>query len=281
MEETIRVATRESKLALRQYAVVEELLTGNGIKVSMFGVTSAGDLDRHSPLYESGGTGLFVRNLNRMVLDGAVDVAVHSAKDIPGEICDGLTISYFSERADARDYFVSPARLDDYSGTVGSSSIRRRNFLTFEKESLRFVNIRGNIETRLRKWKDGEVGALVIAKAALDRLGISVPGHPIPEAVSPPAPNQGFIAVVTRQGSREDSLFRKLQDDAPLWEARAERDLMRRLGAGCSIPIAIRAHFSSRTVRVSYADDGRRYDFSFKVPITDSDVRLIRGVIDA
>lgn len=276
----MRVATRGSSLALRQFEIISKTLEPHGLVIEPALVESHGERDATTPLYSMREQGIFVRMLNDRILEGEVVAAVHSAKDIPNEIDPKLNISFFSERADPRDYFVSRASLRYFSGTVGSSSIRRRRFLSLHNGRLDFVNVRGNIDTRIRKWEHGDVDSIVVAKAALDRLGISPQGEVISEDVCPPDPNQGFIAVVTERGSKLDGQLRKIQGRASLWEASRERDLMVRLGLGCNLAASIRAVYSESIVKFAYANDEERFDFSFSKEIEEPDIKKLRDVLD-
>jgi len=280
MERGMRIATRGSKLALAQADIISSLLRDNGILAEKITVKSQGDVDVRSPIYESKEQGVFVRKLNEKVIDGYADAAVHSAKDIPYEIDPDLEVSFFSKRGDPRDFFVGKKSISQFSGTVGSSSIRRMMFLRLYNNKLIFENIRGNVETRIRKWSDGEVGALVLAKVALDRLMLTPEGEVIPESVCPPDPNQGFIAVVTRKNSSEGMLFRKMQDPEALWEASTERELVGELQLGCSRAVSIRAAFPTKTISFSYANEEKRYDLHFKQSVDRSALNRIREIID-
>ncbi len=281
MERAIKIATRGSKLALKQFEIISKELESAGFRAEPVIVQSHAEHDAETPLYLMKEQGVFVKRLNDKILEGKVDAAVHSAKDIPSEIDPGLAISYFSKRADPRDYFVSSSDISLFSGTVGSSSIRRKEFLSIFNRNLRFENIRGNIDTRIRKWEEGKVGALVVAKAALDRLGLIPPGMPIPEEICPPDPNQGFIAVVTTKGSELEKRMRKVQDSQALWEATAERELTVRLHSGCSQAISIRAEYKGRAIKFAFAKEGRRFDLIFKGKVEESEVKKMRDLIDS
>lgn len=280
MQKILKVATRGSPLALMQFDLISRVLNQNGMRTESYVVKSKGDTDSKIPLYETKERGTFVKKLNDKILEGEVSAAVHSAKDIPYSIDEELEISYFSERGDPRDYFVSETSLLDFSGTVGSSSKRREAFLLLYNKRLQFQNLRGNIETRVKKWRGGEVKATVIAKVALDRLNLKLPGEVISEKICPPDPNQGFIAVVTRKGSSESKSFKKIQQNESLWEASVEREAIGKLNAGCSSAIGILGNFKRKEISISYANKETRYDFSFFNKVTEEDFERIRGVID-
>jgi len=264
MEGEFRIATRESRLALIQSYIIGEILNSRGKRYKLVPAKSSGDRDLETPLYKYDDRGIFVKTINQKVLNGEADIAVHSAKDLPYELDSELEISYYSQRGDTRDFFVSNVNIEQFSGTVGGSSIRRKEFLGLKYNNMNFVNLRGNIDTRVSKWKSNTVDALVIAKTAIDRLGFNLPGYVIDEDVLPPAPNQGLIAVVTKKGSLESQFFNKLTDERSLWEGETERKLMGELSLGCNMAISIRAYYDSRTLKFAFVKDGKRYDMLFK-----------------
>lgn len=281
MEEKIRIATRGSSLALKQFEIVSGVLRGAGIGSEAVIVKSHGEIDASTPLYRMKEQGIFVRKLNESILNGNADAAVHSAKDIPNEIDPSLNISYYSMRGDPRDYFVSRGDIRNFAGTVGSSSVRRRTFLGLYNKKLQFIDVRGNIETRIRKWESGQTDSIVIAKTALDRLGLNPKGEILSEEVCPPDPNQGFIAVVSPKNSHFDNVLKKLQGEHTLWEASTERGLMTKLLLGCNVAVSIRAVYSERLIRFSYANEERRYDFSFLGEIPTEQLPKLRDLIES
>ncbi|MEM0136656.1 MAG: hypothetical protein QXU18_15755, partial [Thermoplasmatales archaeon] len=161
MEGTLKIATRGSRLAIAQYEIIAKVLISHGVECVPVRIKSQGEHDSKTPLYKIDEQGIFVKNLNDKILEGEVDAAVHSAKDIPSEIDSELEISYYSVRADPRDYFISNRPIGNFEGTVGSSSIRRMKFLGLFNKDLKFVDMRGNIDTRIRKWTIGEVDSIV------------------------------------------------------------------------------------------------------------------------
>jgi hydroxymethylbilane synthase len=188
------------------------------------------------------GQGWFTAELEQAVLDGRADAAVHSAKDLPTELASGLAVVAYLERADARDAWVSRdgSSLEGLrsGATVGTSSPRREAFLRALRPDLRAVPMRGNVDTRLRKLDEGEVDALLLACAGIDRLGR---GDRITERLDPhrfvPAPAQGVIAVEARIGSTAERACERLDDAIARACVRAEREVLRRLGAGCRLPL--------------------------------------------
>jgi hydroxymethylbilane synthase len=226
---SLRIGTRGSALALAQARQVADAL-GDGELVE---IATAGD--RGAP---GGDKSRWVAELERALLDGEVDVAVHSAKDVPGELAAGLAIAAVPARADARDVLVGAASLDALApgARVGTSSLRRAAQLRAAREDLEIVSMRGNVDTRLRRQAEGEWDAIVLARAGLERLGrASEAGGALDPAVFVPAPGQGALAVETRVG--EEGVVAALDDPESHARLRAERVLTAALGASCHTPV--------------------------------------------
>ena len=238
----IRIGTRGSALALWQAERVKTLLTNAhpDYKFEIVKISTSGDRDRNTPLANMGGAGVFVKELENALRDGQVDIAVHSAKDLPSALPEGYLLAAVPKRGYVEDALVSR---DDYQldslpegSTVATGSPRRRAFLKHVRADLNFCEVRGNIGTRLRKLREGQFDAIVLARAGLARLGLDeVISEVLPVETFLPAPGQGFIAVETLAASGEViGLLKKIDD--PLTHAclAAERSLMRTLKAGCS-----------------------------------------------
>jgi len=230
----LRVATRGSALARWQAERIVELLD---VEAEYVIVSTRGDERRDVPIHAMGGTGVFVKEVEQAVLDGRADVAVHSAKDLPADTAPELVLAALPERGDARDALVGRP-LDEIptGGRVGTGSVRRRAQLAARRPDLGFAELRGNIPTRLEKA--GGFDAVVLAAAALDRLGLA---DRIAERVDPsvvlPQVGQGALAVECRA---DDDGTRKLLagvDDARVRAAvTAERAYLAELGGGCNLP---------------------------------------------
>lgn len=252
---TLRLATRGSAQATAQsQAVADALVAAHaGLHVELVLVETLGDQRQDVPLHTIGGQGVFVKEVQRAVLDGAADLAVHSAKDLPSAAADGLALVAFTARRDARDALVGCSLVDlAHGATVATGSVRRRAQLAAVRSDLKFVELRGNIHTRLGKVPEG--GAIVMAVAALEILGLT--DH-IAEAlpVDPfvPAPGQGCVAVECRADDAEVAELVRAIDDAPTRAAvEAERAFLAELGTGCSLPIA--AHVSDGVLSGFLAD---------------------------
>ncbi len=239
----VRVATRGSALARWQADRVVDLLASAapGTQVEVVVVETRGDRDRTTPLEQMGGQGVFVKEVQAAVLDGRADLAVHSAKDLPAADTEGLVLACVPERADPRDALVGCRWQDLPEGAVvATGSIRRRAHLAHRRPDLAFVGLRGNIETRLAKA--GEVHAVVVAKAALDRLGIR-PGvvDPLDPSVLLPQVAQGALAVECASGSALAGVLAGMEDPASRRAVDAERAFLSELGAGCDLPVAAHA----------------------------------------
>ena len=247
----LRLGTRGSPLARRQTEGVARALAAHGIDSQLVVVATAGDRDRGSSLLEIGGQGVFVRAIEEELLGGRIDVAVHSAKDIPSDLLDGTIIAATLPRADVRDALIGGTLATLPGGArVGTGSRRRAAQLRAARPDLQPADIRGNVETRLRKLNAGEYDALVLAVAGLQRLGrSSVATEILPIDVMLPSPGQGTIALQIRSDDPETRAALAAVDHAPTSTAlRAERALLATLGAGCSLPVGGLAHLRAGEV---------------------------------
>jgi len=214
-------------------------------------LTTAGDRGARPDSSPAGLKGLFVAEIVRALQDGEVDLAVHSAKDLPAEETGGVVVAAVPPRSSPFDVLVwREPRLAD-GATVGSSSLRRQGQLHLARPALRVVDIRGNVDTRLRKMADGLVDGLVLAAAGLSRLGIA-PDHAeelsLGEMV--PAPGQGALAVQTRADDAIREVVAGLDDQGSRLAFEAERQLVALLGGGCSLPLGAYAEVAGRKLRL-------------------------------
>ncbi len=251
MSERIVVGTRGSKLALAQTERVINSLVKEGYEVEVKIIKSSGDIMKDKPLYEFKGSGAFVRSLEHALAKRHIDLAVHSYKDIPSKMLEGITVSAVLKRDSANDAFISRDKksLDEIekNAVIGTSSLRRRAQLNLYRNDLRFENIRGNVDTRIRKLKEGMYDAIVLAEAGIIRLGLDIDYQRLPIETFVPSANQGIIAVQTRKGEEELASF--LNHEETWIEAEVERAVMRELGIGCAIPAGIYAE-CKRNVRL-------------------------------
>jgi hydroxymethylbilane synthase len=254
----IRIATRESRLALRQTELVAAALTARhpGLAVETVGMTTKGDRVLDRPLAEVGGKGLFVKELEVALDAGRADLAVHSLKDVPMEIAPQFTLATFGAREDPRDAFVSarhaaPADLPAGS-VVGTSSLRRESQLRHAFPRLRFRPLRGNVNTRLAKLDAGDYDAIILAAAGLHRLGLGERVRALlPEELALPAIGQGILAVEYRR-DRADiaALLAPCADAATETAARAERALGLVVEGSCDVPLGGLARSAAGRLRI-------------------------------
>jgi hydroxymethylbilane synthase len=206
-------------------------------------IRTTGDKNRHDPLPQLGSKGLFVKEIEDALLQQDIDLAVHSMKDMPTTLPPGLHFGAIPPRGEVRDAYVGrdQRRLSELAGSwrVGTGSRRRQAQLLARHPALQVQDIRGNVETRLRKMQHGEVDGLVLAAVGLIRLGLQ---HEITEVLSPavmlPAPGQGALAVETLAGHWIDTLLAPLHDPPTAQAVVAERAFLAHLGGGCMVPIA-------------------------------------------
>lgn len=256
---TLRIATRSSAQARTQAEYLGAAITSAspGTAVEYVFVDTSGDLDRQTPLHQLGGQGIFVKEVQRAVLDGRADVAAHSAKDLPSVAADGLVIGAFTERRSAHDAMVG-ARLDELArgATVATGSVRRRSQIARIRPDLVFAELRGNIPTRLEKIPAG--GAIVMAVAALEILGLTDRiAETLGVDVAVPMVGQGCVAAECRSGdSAVLGLLAAVDHAATRRQVECERAFLAELGAGCSLPVG--AHLGRDGVFRAYmaAPDG-------------------------
>ncbi len=254
----LRIATRSSPLALWQAEHVAARLRAlhADLDVELVPMRTAGDKLLDAPLAKVGGKGLFVKELERALLDGRADVAVHSMKDVPVEQPEGLHLPVLMAREDPRDAFVSQAH-DSLAALpegarVGTSSLRRKCQLAALRRDLQLVDLRGNVNTRLAKLDAGEFDAIVLACAGLRRLGLDAR---VREALEPevmlPAIGQGVMGIECRAGDTvAEALIAPLDDAQAVTLVGAERALNARIGGGCQVPIAGHARIEGDRLRL-------------------------------
>jgi len=260
---TLRIGTRGSRLALAQAREVADALSVSGVETELVTITTAGDRGADPASDPAGVKGLFVTEIVRTLLDGEIDLAVHSAKDLPAGDDDGVVIAAVPERSSALDVLVTRDGDLPPGALVGTSSIRRQAQVFRWRPDVLVKDLRGNVDTRLRKLEEGEADALIIAAAGLLRLGV-VPEHVAPMSLAEmvPAPGQGCLAVQAR--AWDDATIQTLSalDHAPSRIAlETERGLMARLGGGCALPLGAFAEPSPRGVQmlaIALSPDGSR-----------------------
>lgn len=253
----IRIGTRGSKLALAQTKKVIDSLAERGIEAEQVIITTKGDKVTDRGLHKIGSYGVFVRELDNAILSGEIDAAVHSMKDIPAERPEGLRTVAVLPRDSPNDFMVTRKSRDEIR-IIGTSSLRRkaqlrRNF----GDAVVVKDLRGNIDTRLAKLESGEFDAIVLAEAGLQRLNISVPGFRLPVDDFIPSPNQGTIAVVSRDTPELRALLSPLNDAVSELDTECERAVMEELGGGCFTPQGVYCHGGKLIAEVLSLDGTR------------------------
>ncbi|MCV2403709.1 hydroxymethylbilane synthase [Marinomonas sp. C2222] len=256
MKDKIVIATRESQLALWQANTVKAQLESlyPELKVELLGMTTKGDQILDSPLSKIGGKGLFVKELETALLDGRADIAVHSMKDVPMAFPEGLTLATICEREDPTDALVSNkfTSIDELpaNSIVGTSSLRRSCQLRMLRPDLVVKDLRGNVNTRLRKLDEGEYDAIILASAGLIRLEMQDRiAQFISTETSLPAGGQGAMGIECRSNDKDThSILAPLQHDETAVRVIAERAMNKRLNGGCQAPIACFAELQDNTI---------------------------------
>ncbi|MXX81652.1 MAG: hydroxymethylbilane synthase [Chloroflexi bacterium] len=239
MSRTLRLGGRGSALSRIQAEYAIEALAALKIEVQFIPITTQGDRDRDSSLRLIGGQGVFVRAVEEALLEGEIDIAVHSAKDVPPAIAEGTALAAYLPRADVRDALVSRDNLTlavlPTGARVGTGSRRRAAQALHLNPDLKVVDIRGNVDTRIERVGRGQYDAVIVAAAALQRLGREA-SELLPIDLVMPSPGQGALVLQCREED-EDQISRA--DHRPTSLAvTAERAMLRALGAGCSLPLA-------------------------------------------
>ncbi len=269
MTKSLRIGTRASPLALWQARHIADLLRNAAPHLSVEFVTIAttGDLDRDRPLSQIGGDGLFTKQIQLALTENRADVAVHSLKDLPTFVVEGLTLAAVPRRGPTGDVLVSvrhPSFAAMPKGAiVATSSLRRRAQLLHRRPDLRLVDMRGNVETRLSKLTNQDIDALVLAEAGLRRLGLAAQVTEVLDAQwMLPAVGQGALGLECRSDDVATAKLLAKLDHRPTWLAvTAERAMLRTLGGGCQVPIGAASEVDGETMilrGVVLAPDGSR-----------------------
>lgn len=280
------IATRGSRLALAQTDIVCGLLKKENIDYEIKVVHSKGDHNQKDALSKIGGNGLFIRSLETELIEGNADIAVHSAKDLPYDLGEGLVIGGVPKRGDARDCLVTLKGADpEQPMVIGTGSPRRISELEQLFPKAVFENLRGNVDTRLRKLSEGRYTAIVVAAAALDRLDLDFQEYDIRrldirECI--PAVCQGMIAVECREKDREIvELLDRISDPVTKLRFGIERYLFSRMKADCTLPVGAHAEIDGEEVRISAMFRGKKCERTGKVKnhksVCDDMVRELTG----
>ncbi|MFA5504371.1 MAG: hydroxymethylbilane synthase [Vulcanimicrobiota bacterium] len=257
----LKLGTRGSDLALTQSRWVAEQLENakEGVKVELVVIKTRGDRDQNSALNKFAGKGIFTKEIEDALLAGQIDFAVHSLKDLPTTLPDGLALAPPPRREDPRDLLVSSVGLEELSpgAVVGTGSARRREQLRLLRPDLRFEEIRGNVATRVRKWREGLYDATVLACAGVERLGLAEAGlspgesRPLELEQCLPAPGQGVLGLEIRQGDRTTlSVLSAIACPDAIVSSSAERAFLAELDGGCHIPAGAHAEVRDGSLKL-------------------------------
>jgi len=249
----IVIGSRGSKLALWQAAHVAEALKALGVETRIDIIKTSGDNIQDVPLAQVGGKGLFTKEIDEALLSSAIDLAVHSMKDVPTGLPPGLTIAAIPEREEPRDALIGRSLAELRDGLrVGTSSLRRQAQLLAYRQQLKIHVLRGNVDTRLRKLDEGQYDAIVLAAAGLRRLGWQDRiTELIPVEIMCPAVGQGALAIETRaDGGLAHELVRKLDHADTRPAVTAERAMLEVLGGGCQVPVGGYAYLEKGVIHM-------------------------------
>lgn len=262
----IRIGTRKSKLALAQTKLVADALKSEfpDVETEIVHITTKGDKILDKPLAEIGGKGLFISEIENALLDGTIDIAVHSAKDLPVKLADGLEIPCVLERADVRDCLIvrngeTFAEADKFC--IGTGSFRRRMSAKKYYPNAEFKDIRGNVDTRINKLINHEYDGIILAKAGLDRLGIASDEriNILPfDADFLSAPCQAIIAVECIKKSEVSQYLEKINDTKSFYAFETERKIIEKIGGDCGIPLGVYTEISDEKIMIKISVNSER-----------------------
>ncbi len=253
------IATRGSKLALWQSNHIKELLENfhKGLSVELKIMKTKGDKILDTPLAKIGGKGLFTKELEEAMLNGEAHIAVHSLKDVPTEFPKGLVLSAITKREDVRDALLSEKypSLDELpkGAIVGTTSLRRRMQVLQFRPDLKIKNLRGNVDTRIKKLKEGEYDAIILATAGVKRLNLEKSVKyfsPIPVSIMIPAMGQAALGIESVDDEKIKEILSPLNNKEAFIETKIERDFVEILQGGCQVPIGVNAKLQEDFVTV-------------------------------
>ncbi|TXJ27938.1 MAG: hydroxymethylbilane synthase [Chitinophagaceae bacterium] len=261
MPDTLRIGTRESQLAVWQATQVSDLLTAAGYKTELVYIKSEGDINLTTPLYEMGVQGIFTRSLDIALLNNKIDIAVHSMKDVPVVLPQGITQAAVLKRGSYKDLLVAGKGIQFINNEpvpdpaspfiIATSSIRRKAQWLHRYPGSRMENLRGNVNTRLKKLAESEWNGAIFAAAGLERVGLR-PENSIELDWMLPAPAQGAIMVVCRLEDRNTwNACQPMNDEHTATCVKAERDFLRTLMGGCSTPISALASVNEGRLKIT------------------------------
>ena len=284
----LKIGTRSSKLALKQTKLVLKKLEDfreikKNFSFKIIKVKTKGDIKK-SKILDSGYKGFFTKKIDDLLLKKKIDLAVHSAKDIPSKIDNNISITAFLKREDPRDILLSKKNYTfdtlPQNLTIGTSSIRRKNQIRNIRPDLRIKYMRGNVETRVKKLKKNEYDAIILALAGLKRLGLSYKNKNILNSSKfIPAGGQGAIAVTTRRkDSIINSLIKKINNSKTESEVKIERKFLEKINADCDSPVGAYAKIINNYVNfsVTVPNDNGMFTYKFKTKLNKSKILGVR-----
>ncbi|KTC71552.1 porphobilinogen deaminase [Legionella birminghamensis] len=270
MKKTIRIATRQSKLALAQADIIKQRVLSRfqaEIEVEILPLITKGDLDLEKPLYEIGGKGVFIKEVEQALIDQKADIAVHSLKDITSNLAPGLVMAGFTEPEGYRDVFISSKGIEELNkipldSTIATGSLRRKALLKFIRPDLKTCDIRGNVISRLEKIKALPVCGTLLSEAGLIRLGID---YSQSQALDPnlfiPAPGQGVIGLETREDdSFARNLCRQISDAQQFDISTAELEFLMKVGLDCRSPLGLYTQYDGKNMAMKLFLANERMD---------------------
>lgn len=259
----ITLATRGSRLALVQANIIKNALEEKGVKVNLIKVSTKGDIDQTSPINQIGGRGLFVTGIEKYLLDGSADIAVHSGKDLPYSLMNGLTIAGVPKAADSRDCLIvcKGERLKS-NAVIGTGSPRRIIECRKFYPNAKYESIRGNVDTRLDKLRSGLYDAIILAKAGLDRLNADLSDFDVrifePDEFIPSA-CQGIMAVECRENDRDIvGLLKSISDEQSAKRFEVERFMLGLMQADCSVALGAYSEIDGDMIKISALYNGKK-----------------------
>ena len=253
---------------MRQTQIVQEMLVPLGVETELIKVKTSGDVFLDKPLHQLTGFGVFVAEIDERMLSGEIDLAVHSMKDLPTQRPEELTVSAVLKRDSPYDILMrrkgSAQALEELKegAIIGTSSMRRTAQLRRARPDLQIANLRGNLQTRLRKLDQGDYDAIVLAEAGLERMGLKRDYVRLDGERFVPSANQGTIIVVAKKGSKAEFYSRSLDDAHTRTETMIERKILETVGGGCVVPMAVHASANNGQARVLaevLSLDGKRF----------------------
>ena len=280
MEKIIRIGTRESQLAVWQATQVKELLAEHGFPAELVYIKSEGDIDLRTPLYEMGVQGIFTRSLDIALLNDRIDIAVHSMKDVPTQLPEGIRSAAVLKRGPVNDLLVFKTDTEflqykDRPASIATSSIRRKAQWLHKYPAHQIHNLRGNVNTRLKKLQEENWNAAIFAQAGLERIGLRPEKSRILDWMLP-APAQGAIMVVCREQDEYSwNASRLFNDPDTALCTKIERDFLRVLLGGCSTPISALAETGGAELyfrgNILSTDGSQKVEIEKVIPVEKAD----------